>query len=376
MNRRNLLTGSATLATITAMPHGKAITANGTIPGAIRWDAWYGGGAGSSDGTVNQQVCNSLGPQHWHFRAPWFAAPSSTDTIVVDGNQQATMDAEIAYAASAGLRYWAYGWAGQQTPPSALMNAWNLHQSSGIKNTMNWCMLLPFSRSSTWKQNIPTYVSYFQQVNYQLVFANCPLLYVFVDDLTALRNIWGSSWSDVQAFFIALRTAAASAGLGSPYIVIMNGNRVNAASYATQTGADAISNYRSGTPGVARPWPTYEASIESYWAAMAATGTPIVPIAMTGWDPRPRAETPPTFARVQKPVNEASYVIAPTAEQLTAHLQAAVGYVESHPAQCPSKAILIYSWNECDEGGNAIIPTWTGGAPETSRITALQRVRW
>jgi hypothetical protein len=52
------------------------------------------------------------------------------------------------------------------------------------------------------------------------------------------------------------------------------------------------------------------------------------------------------------------------------------GYVESRVESRPSKAILIYSWDECDEGGNAIIPTWTGGAPDTSRITALQKVAW
>ncbi len=61
--------------------------------------------------------------------------------------------------------------------------------------------------------------------------------------------------------------------MASPYIVIMNGNPVNAASYA-QNAADAISNYTGGTPGVATLWPTYEASIESYWAAMGATGAP------------------------------------------------------------------------------------------------------
>jgi hypothetical protein len=240
-------------------------------------------------------------------------------------------------------------------------------------------MLLQFSRIGLpgfWGANIPTYVSYFRQANYQTVLNGRPLLYVFITHPTDLATGWGNSWANVRTAFNALRAATTAAGLTSPYIVIMNGNLTNAASYAAQTGADAISNYIAGAPGVTMTWPIYEASVESYWTAMAATETPIVPIAMTGWDPRPRAETSPAFARVQKPVGETPYVTAPTAEQLTAHLLAAVRYVANHPTQCPSKAILIYSWNECDEGGNAIIPTWTGGAPDTSRIEALQRVAW
>jgi hypothetical protein len=71
------------------------------------------------------------------------------------------------------------------------------------------------------------------------------------------------------------------------------------------------------------------------------------------------------------PCQRSRYVVTLTAEQFTR-----ICKPRSHPAQCPSKAILIYSWNECDEGGNAIIPIWTGGTPDTSRIAALQKVAW
>jgi hypothetical protein len=367
-----VLTGTPALTAMITLSNGRVFAANRTIPGAIRWDAWYGGGSGS-EANVNQRSAAALGPQRWQSRAPWFASPPSPATNVINGNQQATIDAEIGYAASAGLKYWAYCWYGQQIPPSPMMDAWNLHQSSKVKNSMNWCMLLQFSRigpSSFWQTNIPTYVSYFLQSNYQLVLSGRPLLYVFIDNARVLAANWGNSWTNVEKAFNELRTATIAAGMASPYIVIMNGNHVDAASYSTQTGADAISNYRSGNPGVATPWPMYEGSIESYWAAMGATGTPIVPIAMTGWDPRPRAHMSPNSTGVPR------YAVAPTADQLTAHLQAAVSYVVSHPSQCPSKAILIYSWDECDEGGNAILPTWTGGEPDTSRISALQRVDW
>jgi hypothetical protein len=80
-----------------------------------------------------------------------------------------------------------------------------------------------------------------------------PLVYLFIDGLVPLTNEWGGSWANVRAAFNELRMAAIGAGLGSFYVVIMNGNPINAASYAVQTDADAISNYRGGTPGVAMP---------------------------------------------------------------------------------------------------------------------------
>ena len=120
---------------------------------------------------------------------------------VINGDQQSVMDAEINYAASAGLKYWAYCWYGQQTPASPMQNAWNLHQSSVVKGGMNWCSLLQFGRIgpfSLWNANIPTYISYFQQANYQPVLTNRPLVYLFIDRLDPLTHAWGGSWANVR----------------------------------------------------------------------------------------------------------------------------------------------------------------------------------
>jgi hypothetical protein len=350
-----------------------AFAANGTIPGAIRWDPWYGttSAAALSTGPAELQA-----PQ-WQFRAPWFATPQRGG-LLINGNQQATIDAEIGYAASAGLKYWAYVWYGDIVPLDGMMNAWTLHQSSSIRNSMNWCLMLQFSEVSptTFANDQAQYVAYFQQSNYQLVLTNRPLVYLLIDDLNMLTTRWGSDWANVKAALDALRTATVAAGLGTPYIVIMYGVPANAASYASQTGSDAISNYLLGSNQLAELWQTYEPTVEAFWAAMGATGTPIVPDAQTGWDQRPRLA--PQFVNAcTVRLSDFAYVVVPTGPQLTAHLQAAVSYVVANPTQCPSKAILIYSWDECSEGGNAIIPTYgNGSGPDTGRITALQGVTW
>ena len=150
----------------------------------------------------------------------------------------------------------------------------------------------------------------------------------------------------------------------------MNGKPINAASYAAQTDADAISNYIGGTPVLRRRGQRTKPASE-HTGRHGCNGNTHRPDCDDRMGPSATANATHFHARPAE-----KYAIAPTTDQLTAHLQAAVDYVASHPAQCPSKAILIYSWDECDEGGNAIIPTYTGGAPDTSRITALQGVTW
>jgi hypothetical protein len=68
---------------------------DGPIVGAIRWDGWYG------DSTVTKAVEASLGQPKYHFHLPWFAHGS----VRINGDSQAIMEQEIAYAAAARLNY-------------------------------------------------------------------------------------------------------------------------------------------------------------------------------------------------------------------------------------------------------------------------------
>src|SRR5438046_1625434 len=72
------------------------------IVGAIRWDGWYG------DGGVTKAVEASLGQPKYHFRLPWFARVMDEGKVSINGDSQAIMEQEIAYAAQAGLNYWAF----------------------------------------------------------------------------------------------------------------------------------------------------------------------------------------------------------------------------------------------------------------------------
>ena len=82
------------------MTHGFAV-AEEAIVGAIRWDGWY------REGTVTKAVEASLGQPKYHFRLPWFAQLPSDGSVRINGDSQAIMEQELAYAAAARLNYWA-----------------------------------------------------------------------------------------------------------------------------------------------------------------------------------------------------------------------------------------------------------------------------
>jgi hypothetical protein len=374
LSRRSLLLAAAAVGATT---HTEAASASTNyVVGAIRWDAWAATGQPTANsGMVNAAIRSTLGPSKWQSRMPWFGVPTSPDSVSIDGNKQAIMDAEIAYAKAAGLNYWAYCWYG---PSSPMMQSWALHQASSHRTDVNWCLLLQFSRlggPSGMSTAQPAFVGYMQQANYQKVRGGRPLVFLFIDNLAALASDWENSYSDLQSTLNALRTACTSVGLLQPYVVVMYGVPTMAAAIAAAIAADAISNYISsivnGHPAA------YKAQISEdarFWAAMAATGKSIVPIVQTGWDTRPRKERPPYFAPQSPGTGISNYVAAGAPAQIAADFKAAIDYVSSHAHVCPSKAILAYSWDECDEGGSALIPTYTPSGPNHAILDAVSSV--
>jgi hypothetical protein len=102
---RNHVRMAAVLAVaLTAIVGGPARTRAEARPivGAIRWDAWYGQG-----GPV-AEVERSLGPRKFHFRLPFFARVLADDKVSINGDSPGVIEKEIAWAADAGLNYWAF----------------------------------------------------------------------------------------------------------------------------------------------------------------------------------------------------------------------------------------------------------------------------
>ncbi len=106
--------------------------------------------------------------------------------------------------------------------------------------------------------------------------------------------------------------------------------------------------------------------------------------ATLGWDTRPRLERPvswmpnivatpdPTPPALQKFLVDS---VTATPEQIKGHIQDALTWTQANRDLTPANTIILYAWNENDEGG-WLIPTLNpDGSTNASRIKAIQALR-
>ncbi len=331
------------------------------LVGAIRWDAWQ------DNGNVRVAVEKTLGPAHWHHRLPFFAKVSGPDSVVIDGNSQAIMDQEIGYAAKAGLDYWAFV---AYPEESGMSNGLRLYLSSPRKSQIKFCLNLQggwISSPAKWEKETARLVRYFQDPAYERVLSDRPLVYLFnAPDMIGKGRY--PDWQAVRSSFDQLRTAATRAGVGSPYIVVQGWRAATDRTILTDIGADAIGAYAvAGGSKSGTPFEKLAAQAHAFWEAGKATGCNVVPIVTAGWDNQPRVENPPPWT-----IGANDHYLPPTPKELATHLSDALEWIRTNPAAAPANVLLIYAWNENDEGG-WLCPTLRpdGVTADTSRLEAI-----
>jgi len=334
------------------------------IVGAIRWDAWHG-----DQGVPGQAVERALGPKRWHARIPFFGKVVSDTQVEIRGYSQEIVDREIAYARQAGLDYWAFV---TYEPDTSMSLALKTYLASARKADIRFCLLTECSRWGTPDANrskVERFLTLMAEPSYQRVLGGRPLLYVgFVRD--EWLAVWGGA-AGARKLFDAFRADAQKAGLGNPYIVLMEFSAARGRKLADDLGLDAISSYATQADGRGAPYADLARHAERFWEQCKATGKAVVPIAMSGWDRRPRVEHPVPWEKYQKPnVGIEKYYEAPTPAELADHVARAVRWARENAAACPAQAVIVYAWNEHDEGG-WLCPTLSEG---TARIEAIGRV--
>lgn len=333
----------------------KPVDPNKPLVGAIRWDAWTG-----ATNEVGIQVERTLGPNEYHYKLPFYAVETGHDSVRIEAITQDVIDQEIEYAAYAGLDYFAYVW----YPSSmGLDQARNLYLSSGKKNLINFCLIIEDSRFSR-EIHLPDVISFMRMGTYQKVMGNRPLLYFL-----------GSRGITTEQI-ASLRTSAAKAGLGNPYVVLMRSD-ADDIERKQELGMDALSLYavswvKNHPPGAGpngAPFADLAATAADQWDWIANTkGQAVVPTVTTGWDVRPRFDNPVTWMEVKAD----AWAQTATAAEVASHTRAAIEFVKNNSSKCESKAIIMYAWNEFDEGGYICpnLPKYAG----TERIDALRSV--
>ncbi|MEI7729307.1 MAG: glycoside hydrolase family 99-like domain-containing protein [Verrucomicrobiota bacterium] len=337
------------------------------IVGAIRWDAWYG-----TNGPVKETEV-TLGPPKYHFRLPWFARLVGADKVSINGDSQAIVETEIAYAAEAGLNYWAFV---DYWDDANLSIALRRYRAAKDKRGVRYCLIEEGGRLDTMGvRGWARLVDHFKDPNYQTGCEGRPLLFVFGKPQRLGKNAWQE-----------LGAAATAAGLKPPYIVLMGWQPQQDAKDMQALGFDAISAYACGGSYTMTP-PSYAQQCAGIrrdrWEKCRALGLQCVTFASAGWDTRPRNERPPSWITgvaaspdntppaQQKPLMDA---VTATPDQLANHLREAVDWTQHNRDLNPSNAIIIYGWNENDEGGWLIPTLGADGRPNEERIKAVSNV--
>ncbi len=314
--------------------------------GAIRWDGWVGDKGAWKIGPI---VERTLGPEKFHYRAPFFSIVKSSDFILIDGTTQEIMDKEIIYAKNAGIDYWAYCW---YPDGSGLETARKLHQSSKYANDVKWCVILGASAKDSSGKLL---VNDFARQNYQKVLSGRPLVYLYNSDLTRVA-------------LDKLREMCLADKLKSPYVVVMDWNAQSAIDYCDKIGADAISSYAAlGKDNLPFAEIIPEQSKKN-WAAYAEKKE-IVPWVCTGWNPKPRMESVNPWSQYY---SDSTNCQDAKPEDLKDFLLSAIEWTNKNKNKAVAKTVIIYAWNEHDEGFGAICPTLgSNGQPNTERLDAI-----
>ncbi|MHB1484686.1 MAG: carbohydrate binding domain-containing protein [Saccharofermentanales bacterium] len=338
-----------------------------TLVGAIRWDAWLNPALktfGSTDPKtyVGAQVCNTLGPKIYHFRLPYFGIVQSPFKVTFPDYTQKIFDQEMVYAKQAGIDYFMYCW---YDDGSGMDLARKYHAASKYRNDVKMTAAWDVSSSSRNK----IYIENIKNSYWQMIDGDRPLVYI-------------SNGTNCDVFMVnGFRKACMDAGLKNPYLIGLRTFGFTSSNIKSY-GIDAISDYVIGGQS-GEPYADLIDSGEQQWNSDRGMDVQVVPCVTAGWDPRPRIDNPTTwglyganhFAETAKP------------EEIATFLSKALSWNKANAACTPANTILIYAWNEHDEGGwlcPTIIDDDADGLPElrpdgtnkrdTRRLQAIQKV--
>ncbi len=327
--------------------------------GVINWDCglppntFFGG-----------YLSRTLGPQEFRDRTPYYAIETSPETIEVPDRTQADFDQELQYAIDAGIDYFAYCWyddrellehvvEGDATSADGhvqeLNKARKLHLASPLRNQIGLCAILLTSHPYT-DDEFHDLATAMQKSCYEKIDGR-PLLFFF-----------GPNWEDPVN---RLKAICAAQGVPTPYVVMIERWECPQEDFAK---VDALSDYSGCLTGE-----TWEALVEDMIKGneyRIAQGRPILPHFSMGWDPSPRVKHPVPWCKYPT----LNYAKPATPEQLLAGAKRFKEWLQAHVASCLTGHLIVFAWNEFEEGG-WLCPTWTtSGKPDTSRCETFAKM--
>lgn len=304
--------------------------------GAIRWDAWVG-----NLNSVGLEVEKCLTPKKYHNRLPFYASINE-NSVQIRCNSKEVIMQEIDYASQYGIDYFAFCW---YPFNSGLDTARNLFLEID-QSKIDWCLIIgtnPFNESDAlWL------IDQFSKECY-LKINNRPVIYIF-DVNESLLDIVNYIRKNCKNY--------------NPYFVGMVWNKNQAELMSNLFKLDAITQYC--TPGNNNSSYKEISNLEmSKWNEYRTINN-VVPWITTGWDKRPRYDSPVSWENCKN--FDVQYIQQPTSTELKKIL------ANAYQFQSNTGIILLYAWNEFDEGG-FIEPTLTNtGLINIAKLQTIKEV--
>jgi len=306
--------------------------------GAIRWDAWVG-----NLNPVGLEVEKCLRPRKYHDRLPFYASINQNE-VNIRCDSKKIIKQEINYASKYGIDYFAFCWYPFHSGLDTARNLFLEIEQSKIQ----WCLIIgtnPFDESDAlWL------IDQFSKENY-LKIHNRPVLYIF----------------DVNEKLLSIvNYIRKNCAYYHPYLIGMVWNKKQAESMNDLFKLDAVTQYcTSGKNNT-----SYQdiSNLEITKWNEYRTINKVVPWVTTGWDKRPRYDSPVSWENCEH--FNIQYIEKPTLIELKNQLHSAYQFQKKNQGEL----ILLYAWNEFDEGG-FIEPTLTSnGSIDRKKLQAIKEV--
>ena len=347
--------------------------------GVIRWDAYVGDR--HKVGLECERILSGIpltnltaaAVTNYHFRVPWYGKILPDNKVLVRNTDRLTVEREIRYAKAAGIDYWATVWYGDHDDTGLSLQR-NLWTQSLQRNALQWCHVFDgnFRKAvGDWttpeqKKLISDMVSRdFKSDMYLKADAQIPQ-FEYEDEgerrthyrTETVRPVLYIIWADESYADCvnALYAECAAQGVPEPFVVIMtyetDREKINSVLKACR--ASAISSYAHGGKDNIR-FARNAASERDRWAFWKTFDTGVIPSVTAGWDNRPRYHNGCSWY-ADTDVLRNAWIQYPTPDELQKHTEDAITFATTYGNMEGFKSILIYAWNEYDEGG-FIAPT-------------------
>ncbi|MBP5300832.1 MAG: hypothetical protein J6Y80_05450 [Victivallales bacterium] len=324
--------------------------------GVINWDCGL-----PSTTFFGGYACKSLGPKHFRDRTPYYAVETAPDAIEMPERTKWDFDDELRHAITAGIDYFAYCWY-DRTPPEGhvtdgdaktadghlqeLTKARLMHLASDLKSQIGLCAILVTSHPYS-DTELEELLKTMQEPYYEKVEGR-PIVYLFP-----------GAW---EPLLERLQMLCQAAGYVRPYAVLLERWETPPEQLAK---VDALSDYSGMLTGTT--WEELVGDMNRGNDFRVAQGKPVIPHFATGWDPSPRIEHPVPWCSYPA----LNYAAAASPEQLLNGARQFKEWLQAHADACPTGQLLVFAWNEFEEGG-WICPTWKpNGCPDTARRDAF-----